>query len=195
MNLKPALRLWLLVGLLGALAACRTVRTGAVTYHDPNMDFGLIQTVAVAPFANLAANPNAGERVRDVFMTMLQATGSLYVLPVGEVARGMARANVVNPAAPTAEEVVAMAKIVKADVVITGAVLEYGEVRSGSASANVVSVSLKMQEAQTGKLVWSASSTKGGVTAADRLFGSGGTPMNSVTEDAVKDLLDKLFQK
>ncbi len=195
MNLKSALRLWLLVGLLAALAGCRTVRTGGVTYHDPNMDFGLIQTVAVAPFANLSANPNAGERVREVFMTMLQATGSLYVLPVGEVARGMSRANVVNPTTPTAEEVVAMAKIVKADVVITGSVLEYGEVRSGSASANVVSVSLKMQEAQTGKLVWSASSTKGGVTAADRLFGSGGAPMNSVTEDAVKDLLDKLFQK
>lgn len=195
MTAKRAPRLWPLVGLAAALCGCSTARTGTVTYHDPNMDFGLVQTVAVAPFANLTSNPNAGDRVRDVFMTMLQATGSLYVLPVGEVARGMSRANVVSPAAPTAEEVVAMAKIVKADVVITGTVLEYGEVRSGSATANVVSVSLKMMEAQTGKLVWSASSTKGGVTAADRLFGSGGAPMNSVTEAAAKDLLDQLFKK
>ena len=79
--------------------------------------------------------------------------------------------------------------------VITGTVLEYGEVRSGSTSSNVISVSLKMLEAQSGKVVWTASSTQGGVTASARLFGGGGQPMDEVTEKAVEDLLDKLFKK
>ncbi len=50
-----------------------------------------------------------------------------------------------------------------------------------------------MIETQTGKVVWTASSTKGGISVWDRLFGGGGKAMNEVTEEAVDDLLDKLF--
>jgi hypothetical protein len=173
--------------------ACAAHRGAQVTFHDPAMDFSLIQSVAVMPFENLTTERNAGERVRDVVMTMLQATGAMYVVPPGEVGRGISRAALQDTESPTPEEVVALAKSVEADAVITGAVLEYGQARSGSASANVVSVSLRMMEAETGRVVWSASSTRGGVSAADRLFGGGGEPMNVVTEAAVKDLLDKLF--
>lgn len=165
-----------------------------VTYHDPNMDFSLVQKVAVLPFENLTTVNTAGERVRDVFMTMMQATGSSYVVPPGEVARGIDRVSPSRPSAPTSEEVVNLGKVVGVDAVITGVLREYGEVRSGATSASVVSVSLQMMEAQTGKVVWSASSTRGGVDAADRLFGGGGRPMDQVTADAGRDLLDKLFR-
>jgi hypothetical protein len=165
-----------------------------VTYHDPAMDFSLIQTVAVLPFRNLTTNTNAAERVRDVFMTMLQATGAVYVVPPGEVGRGWSRANMERPDTPTPEEVVRFAGIVQTDVVITGTLREYGEARSGATSANLISLSVEMIETQTGRVVWSASSTKGGVKAADRVFGGGGRPMDIVTSDAVDDLMDKLFQ-
>jgi hypothetical protein len=177
------------------VAGCAAGRGANVTYHDPNMDFGLLQTVAVMPFVNLTTNNNAADRVRDVFTTMLQATGGVYVLPPGEVGRGIARTNLANPTAPTAEEVTQFAKIVGADAVITGTVREYGEVRSGATSANAIAVSLTLMEAQTGKVVWSASSTRGGVSAADRLFGGGGRPMDDVTDQAIQDLIDKLFEK
>lgn len=166
-----------------------------VVFRDPKMDFGAIQTVAVMPFTNLTRENVAGERVRDVFMTMLQATGGVYVIPPGEVGRGIARQNLERPASPTPEEVTKFAKIVSADAVFTGTVTEYGEVRSGTSTANVVSLSLQMMEAQTGRVVWSASSTKGGVTTSDRLFGGGGEPMNETTQKAVDDLLEKLFGK
>jgi hypothetical protein len=78
--------------------------------------------------------------------------------------------------------------------VITGTVLEYGQVRSASASSNVCSLSLKMLEGQTGRVVWSASTTRGGVNAGDRLVGSGGQPMNVVVTKAVEDLVDRLFK-
>ena len=176
-------------------AGCGAARGGSAAYHDGTMDFALVQNVAVMPFVNLSQNQNAGDRVRETLMTMLQATGAFYVLPPGEVGRGISRTTVVNPATPTPEEVVAFAKNVKVDAVITGTVLEYGEVRSGSTSANAITVSAKMMEAQTGKVVWSASSTKGGVTASDRLFGGGGEPMNAVTVSAIDELLDSLFEK
>ncbi len=180
--------------LVVSLAGCASAGRKDVTFHDGNMDFSLVQNVAVLPFSNLTQNTPAAERVRDVFSTMLQATGSVYVLPNGEVARGIARARLSNPAQPTVEEAVALGKELKADVVITGTLREYGEVRSGNASANAIAVSLQMMETQTGKLVWSASSTKGGVTTGDRLFGGGGEPMNAVTESAARDLINKLFK-
>ncbi len=187
-------RLGAAVLLILVFAGCATT-SSKVVYRDPNMDFGAIQTVAVMPFNNLTRENVAGERVRDVFMTMLQATGGVYVIPPGEVARGIARLSLERPASPTPEEVTKFAKIVSTDAVFTGTVKEYGEVRSGSSTANVVSVSLQMMEAQTGKVVWSASSTQGGVTTSDRLFGGGGEPMNATTQKAVDDLLEKLFGK
>jgi hypothetical protein len=165
-----------------------------VTYHDPNMDFSLVQKVGVLPFTNLSQMTAAGERVRDVFSTMLQAGGSIYVLPPGEVARGVDRAALVKPSTPTGEECVNLGKILQTDAVITGVVREYGEVRSGSVSANVVSISVEMMETQTGRVVWSASATRGGISASDRLFGGGGEPMDEITSEAVRDLLDKLFK-
>ena len=176
-----------------ALAGCAT-GSGQTTFHDPNMDFSLVRSVAVLPFANLTTTGKAEERVRDVFMTMLQATDAAYVLPPGEVARGISRTSLPNPTAPTADEVVRLAKNLDVDVVVTGSVLEYGEVRSASATANVVSVSVRMMEGQTGKVIWSAASTRGGIGAGKRIFGGGGEPMNVVTAKAVEDLLDKLFR-
>ncbi len=177
-----------------AVAGCTTHRPAEVTYHDPGMDFSLLQKAGVLPFTNLTQAPAAAERVRDVFMTMLQAGGSIYVLPPGEVARGLDRAAVTKGTTPTAEECVNLGKILQVDAMITGVVREYGEVRSGSAASNVVSVSVQLMETQTGKIVWSASSTQGGITAGDRMFGGGGDPMDQVTTEAVRDLLDKLFE-
>src|SRR3990172_9675741 len=191
---KPKNQLGMTLLFLLVSAGCAT-SSSKVVFRDPNMDFGSLQAVAVMPFTNLTRETVAGERIRDVFMTMLQATGGVYVLPPGEVGRGIARLNLERPASPTPEEVTKFAKIVNADAVFTGTVTEFGEVRSGTSTANVVSLSLQMMEAQTGKVVWSASSTKGGVTTADRLFGGGREPMNATTQKAVDDLLDKLFGK
>jgi hypothetical protein len=178
--------------LLASFTACAT--SGISTdFHDPEMDFGALRTVAVMPFENLARDKLAGERVRDTFANSLLATGAVYVIPTGEVARGVARAGLLNPAAPSLEEIVKLAGIIKVDAVITGVVREYGEVRSGAASANIISVSLQMIEIQTRKVVWTASSSKGGISIWDRLFGSGGEPMNAITGAAVNELLDKLF--
>jgi hypothetical protein len=164
------------------------------TFHDPNMEFASVHSVAVMPFENLTLEKLAAERVRDVFVTMLLTTEGVYVLPPGEVARGIARANIRKPEAPSPEEVVRFSGIIKADAVITGTVREYGEIRSGTTRANVISIGMKLMEAGSGKVVWSSSSTKGGVTMSDRLFGGGGRPINEITEEAVNDLIDKLFR-
>ncbi len=175
-----------------SLSACAGGK-GAV-YHDTSMDFGSVKSVAVMPMGNLTREQQAGERFRDVFVTTLMATSGMYVVPSGEVARGVLSTGIANPTAPTPDEVVKLCKAIKIDAVFTGVVREYGEVRSGTATANVISVSMQLMEGQTGKVVWSADTTQGGIGVTDRLFGGGGQPLNVVTEKAVSDLIDKLFK-
>jgi hypothetical protein len=162
-------------------------------YHDPSMDFAAVRSVAVMPFENLTRESQAGARVRDVFANSLLSTGAVYVIPSGEVSRGIARAGILNPAVPSLEEIGKFAGIIKVDAVITGTVTEYGEVRSGSANANVIAMNVQMIEVQALKTVWSASATEGGITIWDRLFGAGGKPLNDVTMKAVTDVINKLF--
>ena len=178
--------------LLISLAACSS-RSALTSYHDPNMDFAAVRTVAVMPFDNLTRDSQAADRVRDIFANSLLSTGALYVIPSGEVSRGVARAGILNPAIPSMEEIAKFSGIIKVDAIITGSVTEYGEVRSGNANANVISFQVQMIETQTRTIVWTASSTRGGVSFWDRLFGSGGEPMNDVTLTAVADVIDKLF--
>ena len=175
--------------LLTFLVGC----AGDDVFFEPNMDFGAVQTVAVLPFQNLTSVDEAAERVRDTFMSMLLATGAVYVLPPGEVARAISKLPRFAPQGPSAEQVKRLSAILEVDAVFTGVVREYGAVRSGATSANVVSVSLQMLETTDALVVWSASSTKGGISMWDRFFGGGGEPMNTVTVKAVDDLLDKLF--
>lgn len=163
-------------------------------YRDPNMDFGAVKTVAVMPFVNLSRDQLAGDRVRDVFINALLGTGAVYVLPTGEIARGVTRAEIPNPLTPSPEEVVKLGKAIKAEAIVTGTVKEYGDVRSATTSANVISMSLQMMESETGRVVWTASTTKGGITFLDRLLGGGGQPMDIVTVRAVNDLINKLFK-
>ena len=174
------------------LAACggKAVNT---KYHDPQMDFAALRNVAVLPLANLTRDQLAGQRVRDTFIGSLMATGVVYVIPPGEVSRAVARAGISDPAAPSIEEIGRISVILQADALITGTVREYGEVRSGNTSANVISVGMEMFEAKSKKVVWTASSTQGGISFADRLLGSGGQPMNEVTQAAVNDLINKLL--
>ncbi len=182
----------MVLGGLGSTAAVCEAQVSDV-FRDPRMDFGSIQTVAVVPFANLARDQISADRVRDVFISRLLAAEAVYVLPVGEVARGISGTEVQTPSAPTVEEVIKLGVFLKVDAVITGVVREYGEVRSGTTTANIISMSIQLIETGTGRVVWSASSTKGGIGFWNRLIGGGGQPMNKVTEEAIDALFDKLL--
>ncbi|TSK05015.1 MAG: penicillin-binding protein activator LpoB [Geobacter sp.] len=162
-------------------------------YLDSTMDFGAVHSVAVMPLANLTREQQAADRVRDVFSTALMASSGIYVTPPGEVMRGIVNSGIANPSSPTADEVVKFCKATKTDAVFTGVIREYGDLRSGTATANVISMSMQMIEGQTGKVIWSGDSTKGGISMSDRLLGGGGQPLNVITEKAVYDLLGKLF--
>jgi hypothetical protein len=164
-------------------------------YQNPNMDFASVRTIAVLPFWNLTRDQQGADRVREVFSNALLSTNAVYVVPTGEVARAIARLNIQSPSTPTADEVVKLCSMLKADALIAGVLKEYGEVRTSSSAADVVSISVQLFEGGTGKVVWAGASSAGGVGWSARLLGSaGGRPVNEVTEQAVDELLSQLFK-
>jgi hypothetical protein len=190
--MKSALTSLAIVAAL-AVTGCSARRPSS--YVNSQMDFGSIRAVAVLPFWNLSKDPQGSDRVRDVFQNALLATNGVYVVPTGEVARAVQRLNIQTPVTPTTDEVTKLAQLLKVDAVITGVLKEYGEVRTSSATSYVVSVSVQMQEGTTGKVIWAAAASRGGVGWGARLLGSsGGRPANEVTEQAVDDLLAQLFK-
>ena len=186
------LLLQMLLFFLFLLTACTTVPEGVYINHM--VDFGALRKVAVMPLQNFSERDEGAEKVRDAYMSLLLASEAVYVLPSGEVARGIDRAGLRYPVTPSEDEIKSLGSILGIDAVITGTLREYGTIRSGSSSANIVSLSLQLIETETASIIWSGSSTKGGITMTDRLFGGGGRPMNDVTIEVVNDLLDKLFQ-
>lgn len=185
-----------LVALLAGPAVGCASRAAHATYRDEAVDLDLVQTAAVLPFINLTSDEKAAERVRNVFSTMLQATGRVTVSPPGEIAKSLGRAGAtgVKGEEPTLEVITNVGKAVQAEVVIVGTLLEYGPVRSGNSQANAIAFGVRMYEVESGRMIWTGSTTAGGVTASDRFFGGGGEPMEVVTEEAVKDLLDRMFR-
>jgi hypothetical protein len=177
-----------------AVAASTACASGPQVYQDEAMDFGSIQRIALMPLANLTRETAAAERVRDVLASKLLSTGAVYVLPPGEVTRAISRAGVIAAATPSVEEIVKLGQALKVEAIVGGTLKEYGEVRSGSSVSNVISLSLTLYETTTGKAVWSAATTKGGVTLKDRLLGGGGSALNDVTEEAVNELVDKMLK-
>lgn len=187
--------LWIIVVcLILLLCGCAAPTGNSTSYKNTLMNFAALQSIAVLPFQNLTTDDDASERVRDTFMGMLLATEAMYVLPPGEVERGIERVSLRDPGKPTVEKIKTLGKVLQVDAVITGVLREYGQVRSGQTQANLISLSVQMLETETGQVIWSGDSTKGGIGVADRLLGGGGAPMNQVTKDAINDLLDQLFQ-
>ena len=79
----PGLKCGVLAAALLALSACTSLSGKSTVFHDSSMDFGSIRTVAVLPLVNLTREQQAGDRVRDVFVTALMANSSIYVIPPG----------------------------------------------------------------------------------------------------------------
>jgi polysaccharide biosynthesis protein PelC len=185
----------LLIGCIVLIVAAACSSGGVYdVYRDETADFGLIRTVAIMPLTNLTRDEYAPERVRDTLYTMLIASSGIYIVPPGEVARAISTASITAPTTPTSADAVKLAAMLKADVIMTGVIREYGEVRSVGTASSIVSVSFKMMEGQNGRIIWSASSTRGGIGFKERLLGGGGEPMNIITEKAINDILNKLFK-
>ncbi len=193
--MKSLTRITLLLTLL-PLLSCGSYRA----YTNPEADFGFYERVGVIPFANLTNDRNASEKVTSAFVIELLIGDALEVAPMGDVykaARAVLKDEKTNlPDQLTGEEARALGEAAQVQALFVGAVRDYGMVRSGQEEFPLVSVSVRLIDCGTGKVVWTHEVTrKGGPKFPIFSFGEThtlGDMTAKVCREVARDFLGKV---
>jgi curli biogenesis system outer membrane secretion channel CsgG len=140
---------------------------GPRIYLNPEADMSFYQKVGVAPFINLTSDRFAGEKMTNTFMTELLITKKFDVLERGEFDRIVRQVRTSAGSSPSEElasaQLQAIGEQAGVNGIIEGMVKEYEMVRLGQGTYPLITFSVKLVDAPTGRVVWESSySTKGG---------------------------------
>jgi TolB-like protein len=182
--------------LLAALLLTGCAASRHTTYLDPQFDFGSIERVAIIPFENLSSDQGASRYVSRLFFTELLAQKVFDIVEPGEVSAymGSHQGMTGQSAELSVEQIKEMAKALNVQGIIFGSVGESSELRSGSISTHVISISARMVNTETGSTVWSSSVNTGGPGFFARLFGLGDRTRGSAARGAVQKLIGSLVR-
>lgn len=130
--------------------------------------------VAIVPFDGMGlSEENAARVVTEEVLTTLMGTGLFDVVEPGMVYSALAETGArnawgIDPATMQKVE----DKIGPVDCFVVGTVQEFGEVHVGSLSYPSISVSARVLEPESGKVLWSGSASRTGAES-EKLFGMG----------------------
>jgi len=165
---RPALRSGMAgVGLLLALAGCAP--KPHVYVAEPMAGSWRI---AVLPFANYAANRDAGDRVLPIVAVALAQKPGVTVVDQGEVDAALAKEPWLILDRIPPDIVKSIGTEVKADALLTGSLLSYTERDFEMERIPQTSLSLRLIEVNSGRLLWNAVHSRDGGDE-EWLFGLG----------------------
>ncbi|MFQ6003366.1 MAG: CsgG/HfaB family protein [Candidatus Zixiibacteriota bacterium] len=140
---------------------------GPRIYLNPEADMSFYQKVGVVPFINLTGDRFAGEKITNTFVTELLITKKFDVIERGEFDHIVRQVRTSTGGSPsqelTSDQLKAIGEQAGVNGIIEGVVKEYEMIRLGQGAYPLVSFSVKLVDAPTGRVVWESSfSTKGG---------------------------------
>lgn len=192
--MKGKIKIILILALVPLLIYGCAGSIAPASFIKPEMDLSLIRRVAVLRLDNFTRERMAHKKVRRILISEILATGAFEMVDPGLVNREMARLGSQVAAGMKVEEVKALGKRLDAQALIMGAVIEYGQVRSGAVSAPIVSLSLRMVETERGSIIWSCTVNQGGISWGTRLLGVSRDTISETTVKAVRKALNTLFR-
>ncbi|MDL1970310.1 MAG: penicillin-binding protein activator LpoB [Candidatus Desulfofervidaceae bacterium] len=174
---------FLLVGCGGGLKLTR--------YSNPKANVAFIKRVAVLPLRNFSRDNMAHEKVRDILETELLSLQIFEVVDKGETDHALEELRI-SPTNIDAKSLKKLASRLGVQAVLTGAVDEYTLVQTGGISLPLVTISLKLIDAQSGGVIWQVTGTEKGGGALNRLFGIGEKTLSDVTQILIQRMLKTL---
>lgn len=182
---------WLAALPLALIAGCATAGENTVYIH-PLADFSIIQRVGIMPLDNISSNPQAGEWVRQILTNEILAQGVFEVVEPWEVNRLLTEKKITAIGELSPQELAEIAESLNAQALVVGTVLQFEKGRSGTLTAPEIGISLRLLDAETALVIWSATDSRSGVTFGDRLIGTDGPDLTSATSELVRSLLNTL---
>lgn len=152
-------------------------------YLTPQPNVSGDRTVAVLPFENLSGEEGAGEKVQKIFLVELLKLRKFSVFEPGEVAQALKELRIRATDKLSQEQASQLKEKLGVDWICLGSVLEFAGQRQGTAEVPVVSLTARILDAASGKIIWAAFESRQG-DDAEFLFGVG--KINSASELAKK---------
>ncbi|MEJ2033739.1 MAG: CsgG/HfaB family protein [Deltaproteobacteria bacterium] len=153
------------------------------SYMREGTSLAYIKTVAVLPFEG----GGEARRIREFTMTQLLASGLFDVVDKGRVDNLLRQEALKENTPLNAATIRRLGQQLKVQAFILGSVEEESKSR-GSASFPEVTMTLRLIDCETGKLLWQASGRGSGYSWTDRLFGMAPKDSFQVTMKLLNDL-------
>ncbi|OGQ99172.1 MAG: hypothetical protein A2521_08740 [Deltaproteobacteria bacterium RIFOXYD12_FULL_57_12] len=155
-----------------------------------DIDLGYYEKVAVLPFENHTSDAFAADRLRDIAMTQLMATGSYDVVDKGLVDSVLLEEAIEKNAPLSKATLGRLGQLLNVQAVLLGSVDQASEARGGGGFGYPeVSLTLRLVDTSSGTVVWQASGHRSGYSLAGRLFGAAPKDEFQISLDLIKDLL------
>lgn len=154
-----------------------------------------VRCIAVAPFANMAANNGnqknrGGEVVADLIGVELLQKTQFGLVAREDMQATLARQNIVLQPQLEVSQAIWLGKMLGVDAVLMGSVLEYGYQRVGDVAvgAPFVSIQARLVGVESKEVFWSATVDK----AATTLFAGKRDPLSRIAMEAVAELVSSM---
>jgi hypothetical protein len=168
--------------------------SGPMSYTHPTADLAYIKTVAIVPLKNLTQEKNAEGKLMDVVAAEVLRRGVFDVIEFGEVSKVLREERFKEEEGVISKSVAERAgKRLNVQAFVVGSVAEYGVSRTSGSSYPEVSLSLKLVDARSYKILWEATHSLKGATVLDRLFGISKKSPSDLSKELVVDMFDTLF--
>jgi curli biogenesis system outer membrane secretion channel CsgG len=181
----------LLLLLLATLPGCSS-RGLTKSFLREDVNLAYIQTIAVMPFENLGAAGAAAQRIRDITITQVLASGLFDVVDRGRV-DSMLREEAIEPGAPIdALTLKRMGQRLGVQAFLMGSVEQTSEARTGTAVYPETTLTLRLVDVEAGNVLWQATGRGSGYSLLDRLFGVAPKDAFRVTLDLITRMLNTI---
>lgn len=165
-----------------------------ISYVHPTADLTYITRVAIVPFKNLTQERGAEGKMANVVAAEVLRRGAFDVVEFGEVTKVLREEGFRDEEGTISKKIAERAgKRLDVQAFIVGSVEEYGMSRAGGSAYPEVSLSLKLLDAKSYKILWEATDSLKGGTVLDRLFGVGKKSPSDLSKELVSEMLDTLF--
>jgi TolB-like protein len=165
-----------------------------VSYIHPTADLTYITTVAIVPFKNLTQERGAEGKVANMVAAEVLRRGIFDIVEFGEVIKVLREEGFREDEGDISKNIAERAgKRLNVQAFILGSVQEYGLSRGGGISYPEVSLTLRLVDAKSYKILWEATHSLKGGTVLDRLFGIGKKSAFDISKELVAEMLDTLY--
>lgn len=188
---KTYLLFLLFCAVLLAPAGCKTSNVVSSASQPAEIDAFYVRRIAVVPLDNLTGLPNdAGRKITNALVADIYSRNAFELLNSGELEGFLTDERIRYSSDFTVQKTQKLLSRYNVHAVLLGSINEYSYASAGSEQLPVISISARMLDTRTARIIWAYNVT---AEARETAFGLGSIrSLANLTELAVNDIVNSL---